>query len=97
MRLKEIIKFADNAHLVHIKRGETTIWQGYKGCMEYHQEALDELESEVEDFRVLTRVNRRGDEGAVLPVTELNCGLYNYVDLTVRLVYTYSIKEKNPQ
>ena len=95
MKLKEHIALIKNANLLHIKDDTDTLYKGYKGNLE-HLEQVEELaEREVVAFSVVPEISKREEPSNILPITEINCGQYNYGDLRVRLFYTYSLsKEK---
>lgn len=95
MKLKEHIALINNANLIHLRSGTETLYKGYKGNVVHMEDVEEVTEREVVAFSVIPEISKRNAPDNILPITELNCGQYNYGDLRVRLFYTYSLsKEK---
>lgn len=85
----------DGAVVLEIKDETGLIYRGFKGCLEYNQEAVKALERKVTAFTLRTEARGRNDpqdaERTIL--TELNCGQFNFADLFIELVYAYELEK----
>ena len=89
----EVIR--SGAVVLEIKDETEVIYKGFKGCLEYYQEAVKALDRKVSAFTLRTEARKRNDpqdaERTIL--TELNCGQFNFADLFIELVYSYELEQ----
>lgn len=96
MKLIDHLMIINNAVMLEISDGSNVIYKGWKGCLEYDNEAVKALDKEVIAFELKVeargRHEKRGKKQTV--ITELNCGKFNYRDMYIDLVYSYILANK---
>lgn len=89
MTLKDYVEIVDNTVVMAIEEKDgTQLYKGYKGCFEF-KDNKEILEREVARFHLRVEGKRRTNEKDKHVITELNCGMFNYADLHISLVYVY--------
>lgn len=89
MTLKDYVEIVDNPVVMAIEdKDGTQLYKGYKGCFEF-KDNKEILEREVARFHLRVEGKRRTNEKDKHVITELNCGMFNYADLHISLVYVY--------
>lgn len=94
MRLGDHLDIIYSSVLVQVIMDDNVIYRGYKGNAIAAPEVIALRDKEVSKFTVKVEIsNRKAPQDDILPITELNCGQYNYCDLRVRLFYTYILEK----
>ena len=96
MKLSDHLAIIENPVVLEVLDGEKVLYKGYKGCIEFQKDKEEYLDREVEHFALRVDARGRNDPQNTkrTVITELNCGVFNYCDLYIELVYSYKLANK---
>ena len=90
MKLGEHLAIIDNPVAMAVEEQDgTVLYRGYRGNFEHAENRAQISQREVKKFHLRVEGTRRANAKDKCEITELNCGVYNYADLHIALVYVY--------
>lgn len=96
--LEGFLKMLSGANLLHIIKGEKTLYMGYLANIEYADSGMC-LQDEVEKFKAVPEIkHKRWQElGLMKPLQPEQTPQYSFSDLQMNLYYTIILKDENKE